>query len=72
MIVADSFAIVNSVIYNNVNPDGAVVETDGLLYNVLVHDNTVKEGSAAVVLDEHAAAIHVTAPGEGAQIGGTG
>lgn len=54
------------------NPDGAVVETDGLLYNVLVHDNTVKEGSAAVVLDEHAAAIHVTAPGEGAQIGGTG
>ena len=69
---ADSFAIVNSVIYNNVNPDGAVVETDGLLYNVLVHDNTVKEGSAAVVLDEHAAAIHVTAPGEGAQIGGTG
>ena len=53
-------------------PDGAVVETDGLLYNVLVHDNTVKEGSAAVVLDEHAAAIHVTAPGEGAQIGGTG
>ncbi|MFR8634347.1 MAG: T9SS type A sorting domain-containing protein, partial [Barnesiella intestinihominis] len=57
---------------NNVNPDGAVVETDGLLYNVLVHDNTVKEGSAAVVLDEHAAAIHVTAPGEGAQIGGTG
>ena len=72
VIVADSFAIVNSVIYNNVNPDGAVVETDGLLYNVLVHDNTVKEGSAAVVLDEHAAAIHVTAPGEGAQIGGTG
>ena len=72
MIVADSFAIVNSVIYNNVNPDGAVVETDGLLYNVLVHDNTVKEGSAAVALDEHAAAIHVTAPGEGAQIGGTG
>ena len=65
VIVADSFAIVNSVIYNNVNPDG-------LLYNVLVHDNTVKEGSAAVVLDEHAAAIHVTAPGEGAQIGGTG
>jgi hypothetical protein len=55
-----------------VNPDGAVVETDGLLYNVLVHDNTVKEGSAAVALDEHAAAIHVTAPGEGAQIGGTG
>lgn len=54
------------------NPDGAVVETDGLLYNVLVHDNTVKEGSAAVALDEHAAAIHVTAPGEGAQIGGTG
>ena len=49
-----------------------MVETDGLLYNVLVHDNTVKEGSAAVVLDEHAAAIHVTAPGEGAQIGGTG
>ena len=48
------------------------METDGLLYNVLVHDNTVKEGSAAVVLDEHAAAIHVTAPGEGAQIGGTG
>ena len=44
-----------------------MVETDGLLYNVLVHDNTVKEGSAAVVLDEHAAAIHVTAPGEGAQ-----
>ena len=72
VIVADSFAIVNSVIYNNVNPDGAVVETDGLLYNVLVHDNTVKEGSAAVVLDEHAAAIHVTAPGEGAQIGGMG
>ena len=72
VIVADSFAIVNSVIYNNVNPDGAVVETDGLLYNVLVHDNTVKEGSAAVALDEHAAAIHVTAPGEGAQIGGTG
>ena len=72
VIVADSFAIVNSVIYNNVNPDGAVVETDGLLYNVLVHDNTVKEGSAAVVLDEHAAAIHVTAPGEGVQIGGTG
>lgn len=72
VIVADSFAIVNSVIYNNVNPDGAVVETDGLLYNVLVHDNTVKEGSSAVVLDEHAAAIHVTAPGEGAQIGGTG
>ena len=72
VIVADSFAIVNSVIYNNVNPDGTVVETDGLLYNVLVHDNTVKEGSAAVVLDEHAAAIHVTAPGEGAQIGGTG
>lgn len=72
VIVADSFAIVNSVIYNNVNPDGAVVETDGLLYNVLVHDNTVKEGSVAVVLDEHAAAIHVTAPGEGAQIGGTG
>ena len=72
VMVADSFAIVNSVIYNNVNPDGAVVETDGLLYNVLVHDNTVKEGSAAVVLDEHAAAIHVTAPGEGAQIGGTG
>ena len=69
VIVADSFAIVNSVIYN---PDGAVVETDGLLYNVLVHDNTVKEGSAAVVLDEHAAAIHVTAPGEGAQIGGMG
>ena len=58
--------------YNNVNPDGAVVKTDGLLYNVLVHDNTVKEGSAAVALDEHAAAIHVTAPGEGAQIGGTG
>ena len=72
VIVADSFAIVNSVIYNNVNPDGAVVKTDGLLYNVLVHDNTVKEGSAAVALDEHAAAIHVTAPGEGAQIGGTG
>lgn len=72
VIVADSFAIVNSVIYNNVNPDGAVVEMDGLLYNVLVHDNTVKEGSAAVVLDEHAAAIHVTAPGEGAQIGGMG
>ena len=72
VIVADSFAIVNSVIYNNVNPDGAVVETDGVLYNVLVHDNTVKEGSAAVALDEHAAAIHVTAPGEGAQIGGTG
>ena len=32
----------------------------------------MKEGSAAVALDEHAAAIHVTAPGEGAQIGGTG
>ena len=71
VIVADSFAIVNSVIYDNVNPDGAVVETGGLLYNVLLHDNMAAAGST-VVLGNKAAAIHVTAAGEGAQISGTG
>ena len=70
VIVADSFAIANSVIYDNVNPDGAVVETGGLLYNVLLHDNTT--AGAAVVLDDNAAAVHVTAPGDGVQIDGTG
>ena len=71
VIVADSFAIVNSVIYDNENPDGAVVEAGGLLYNVLLHDNVAAAGST-VVLDDAAAAVHVTAAGDGIQISGTG
>ena len=70
VIAADSFAITNSVIYDNVNPDGVAVESDGLLYNVLLHDNEV--ASHAVELGEHGAAVHVTAVGEGTQIAGEG
>lgn len=70
VIAADSFAITNSVIYDNVNPDGVAVESDGLLYNVLLHDNEV--ASHAVELGEHGAAVHVTAVGEGDQIVGPG
>lgn len=70
VIAADSFAITNSVIYDNVNPGGVAVESDGLLYNVLLHDNEV--ASHAVELGEHGAAVHVTAVGEGDQIVGPG
>lgn len=70
VILADSFAITNSVIYDNVNPDGATVENDGLLYNVLLHDNEAHD--AQVEQGEHAAAVHVTAVGDGLQIAGIG
>lgn len=70
VILADSFAITNSVIYDNVNPDGATVESDGLLYNVLLHDN--ETAGAQISQSDHAAAVHVTAVGDQAQIVGTG
>ena len=70
VILADSFAITNSVIYDNVNPDGATVESDGLLYNVLLHDN--ETAGAQISQGDHAAAVHVTAVGDQAQIVGTG
>lgn len=71
VIVADSFAITNCAIYDNVNPGGAVAQIDGLLYNVLLHGNESAAGRA-IELGEHAAAVHVTAAGDGPQIVGPG